>query len=220
MPIEAFLLGLSSGTYCAASCAPVALPFFFSRGREARPFLGNARLLGLFLVGRFLAYVAVGLALGFIGAYAARFVDPGFSLILGRIAYAASGALMIAAGLVEGFPRLRICAVMGRGWRPGIGAFAFGALTGASICPPFFAAASRVFACSVRGGGFGAALPGSLSGAAYFAFFFLGTSVWLLPLLGVPFLTGRKALLGFIARSTMTMLGAYFLLVVGLFGST
>ena len=89
-----------------------------------------------------------------------------------------------------------------------MGAFLFGVLTGASICPPFFAAATRVASGS-----------SALAGALYFLFFFFfGTSVWLIPLLGVPALTRRSELLRFTARSTMIMLGVYFLLVVGLLG--
>ncbi len=216
MPFEALLLGLSSGTYCAVACAPVALPFLFSRGPTEKPLRANAALLTLFLAGRLLAYVTVGALLGAAGAYAARYVDPSLARILSRIAYGLAGALMIAAGLIEGFPKARPCKAAARAWRPGVGAFFFGVLTGASICPPFFAAASRVFSGAVPG------TPGSgtLAGAVYFAFFFIGTSLWLVPLFGLPLVIRKTGVLAFMARCVMTMLGAYFLLVVGLLGAT
>ncbi len=206
--MEAFLLGLSSGSYCAVACAPVALPFLFAREPVAMPYSHHAALLALFLLGRLLAYLAVGAALGSIGAYAAKYVEPGFSRALARAAYALTGAFMVAWGLTEGFPTARACMTARRVWKPGMSAFVFGALTGASICPPFFAAAARVFSGS-----------SALAGALYFLFFFLGTSLWLLPLLGVPALARRSSLLRFIARSTMIMLGVYFLLVIGLLGA-
>jgi sulfite exporter TauE/SafE len=218
MPWEAFFLGLSSGTYCAVACAPVALPFLSSRERAAKPYGTNALLIGLFLAGRLVGYIGVGAALGAVGAYALSYVDPAFSRTMSRIAYALSGALMIVAGLAEGFPRARACEAARRIWRPKMGAFLFGLFTGASICPPFFAAAARVFAGSDASGASGT--WAALSGAAYFAFFFVGASVWLLPLLALPAVLRRSDVLRFIARSAMTMIGVYFLLVIGLLGAT
>jgi sulfite exporter TauE/SafE len=206
-------LGLSSGTYCATACAPVALPFLSSRPEGKRPFTGNALLVALFLGGRLVGYIAVGAALGVIGAYALSYVDPAFSRTMSRIAFAAAGALMIAAGLAESLLKARVCGVLRKVWRPRMGAFIFGLLTGASVCPPFFAAAARVFASPAAGG-----FPAALSGAGYFLFFFLGTSVWIVPLLALPAILGKSQIPRFIARSAMVMIGVYFLLVVGLLG--
>ncbi len=211
---EAFLLGLSSGTYCATACAPVALPFLSSRPDSDRPYGRNAALVALFLCGRLAGYIAVGAALGAVGAYALSYADPAFTRVLSRAATAAAGALMIAGGLAESALKARVCAFLRRLWRPRMGALAFGLLTGASICPPFVAAAARVFAADPAGG------PGAaVGGAGYFLFFFLGTSVWFVPLLGLPALLGKSPAPRFIARSAMVMIGAYFLLVIGLLGA-
>lgn len=211
---EAFILGLSSGTYCAVACAPVALPFLSSRPEGGKPFTRNALLLALFLCGRLIGYIAVGAALGVVGAYALSYVDPAFSRTLSRMAFAASGALMIAAALAESLLKARICGLFRKVWRPGMGAFVFGLLTGASVCPPFFTAAARVFASPAAEG-----LPAALSGAGYFLFFFLGTSVWVIPLLALPAVLGTSRVPRFIARAAMVMIGVYFLLVVGLLGA-
>jgi sulfite exporter TauE/SafE len=211
---EAFILGLSSGTYCATACAPVALPFLSSRPEANKPFARNAFLVALFLGGRLAGYIAVGAALGAIGAYALSYVDPAFSRAVSRMAFSAAGALMIASGLAESLLTGRMCALLRKVWKPGMGAFVFGLLTGASVCPPFFAAAARVFAAPTAGG-----LAAAFSGAAYFLFFFLGTSVWILPLLALPALLGKSQVYRFIARSAMVMIGVYFLLVVGLLGA-
>ena len=47
---EAFLLGISTGTYCALYCAPVILPFLFSE--EARDGRKNGLHIALFMLGR------------------------------------------------------------------------------------------------------------------------------------------------------------------------
>jgi sulfite exporter TauE/SafE len=211
---EAFILGLSSGTYCATACAPVALPFLSSRPEAPKPYARNALLVALFLGGRLVGYIAVGAALGLIGAYALSYVDPAFSRTLSRIAFVAAGALMIAAGLAESLLKARVCVLLRKVWRPGMGAFVFGLLTGASVCPPFFTAAARVFAGPAAGG-----LPAAIYGAGYFLFFFLGTSVWIVPLLALPAVLGKSPIPRFIARSSMVMIGVYFLLVVGLLGA-
>jgi sulfite exporter TauE/SafE len=207
---EAFLLGLSSGTYCAAACAPVALPFLSSRPDATAPYRRNAGLIALFLLGRLIGYIAIGAVLGAIGAYALSYVDPGLARGISRAANAVAGALMIAAGLAEGRFAFKACLVARRVWKPAPGAFAFGLLTGLSVCPPFFAAASRVFAA-----GAGAS---ALSGAGYFFFFFTGTSVWLLPFFALPALVRHSDTARFLARSVMTMVGAYLFLIVGLLG--
>jgi hypothetical protein len=51
---EGLLLGLSTGSFCAISCAPVAIPFIFSEKIDG--WRQNARLVGLMLLGRLAAY--------------------------------------------------------------------------------------------------------------------------------------------------------------------
>jgi hypothetical protein len=50
---EGLLLGLSTGSFCAISCAPVAIPFIFSEKIDG--WRQNARLVGLMLLGRLAA---------------------------------------------------------------------------------------------------------------------------------------------------------------------
>jgi nitric oxide reductase large subunit len=52
---------------------------------------------------------------------------------------------------------------------------------------------------------------------AYFAMFFLGTSVYFLPLLGVHLFKDRLETVRMVARLALVLLGAYFLLFQGLF---
>ena len=49
LPLRGFFLGLSSGTVCLFSCAPVLVPYLLGEGRRTG---GNFLSLGLYLAGR------------------------------------------------------------------------------------------------------------------------------------------------------------------------
>jgi Uncharacterized conserved protein len=201
--VDALILGLSSGASCLASCAPfivpvVALESGSGRGRR----LG---LVGLFLSGRLVAYIAVGAAAGALGALAAGFLDPAIDRALLRIGWALGGALLLAGSLAQ-FENHAICKRIASAAKPGPSAFALGLAAGLNICPPFIAAAGR------------AAALGALGGAAYFALFFVGTSAWALLFALVPATKKKTAEIKAISRIAMLLLGAYFLVILGLFG--
>lgn len=204
MIAEALILGLSTGTYCLMTCAPLALPLFVAEGGEFR---GNAIRVLLFMGGRLLAYVAVGFALGSLGAYAAGFAPPATQHALLRLSNAGVGLVLLWAAIAKSSFKAGACAAAKALYNPSASAFAGGVATGLSLCPPFFAAAAKVF-----GGG------GGLEGAAFFSLFFLGTSVWFLPLLGASFVSRRLPALKTVATTSMFLLGAYYLLVGAIFG--
>jgi hypothetical protein len=54
------------------------------------------------------------------------------------------------------------------------------------------------------------------SGFFYFIFFYIGTLPFFLPLLGIPFITKRIAVVKQIARITQMLTGIYFVVFVGL----
>src|SRR5512135_2542899 len=74
---EAILLGLASGPACLASCGPVLLPWLAA---ENAPLARTAQLLGLYLGGRFAAYMVFGLVAGLAGTLAPP--DPGAKALL------------------------------------------------------------------------------------------------------------------------------------------
>ncbi len=201
---EGLLLGLSTGSFCAISCAPVAVPFLFSE--NIKGWRQNAGLVGLMLLGRLAAYIGVGFLVGALGGYAVRYLDPEIQRRLLAVSNTLIGALMIAAGLMHNFPGLKFCRTFRSLYRPGLGSFLYGLFTGLNICPPFFMAASRVFG---KGDGW--------SGMLYFAMFFVGTSVYFLPLLGVHLFKDRQQTLRLVARLALILLGVYFFLVQGIF---
>ena len=201
---EGLLLGLSTGSFCAISCAPAAIPFIFSEKIDG--WKENAGLVGMMLLGRLVAYVGVGFLIGALGGYAVRYLDPEIQRRLLAVSNTLIGALMIASGLMYNFPSLKLCRKFRSIYRPGGGSFLYGLFTGLSICPPFFMAASRVFG---KGDG--------LSGMLYFAMFFCGTSVYFLPLLGVHLFKERLPTVRMVARLALILLGAYFFLFQGIF---
>ncbi|HAP42599.1 MAG: hypothetical protein A2087_14670 [Spirochaetes bacterium GWD1_61_31] len=224
MNFEGFLLGLSTGSYCVMTCLPLALPSILAEPAGHR---ANAARVGLFMLGRLLAYLAVGLLLGGLGTYAAGFLDPLHARRLQIASWLLSGAVLSLGGLLYHFPRLKLCQLTARWWRPGRGLFLLGLAAGLSICPPFVAAAARLFgaglvAPSLAGGADGAATAGGpLAGVWYFFSFYLGTSVWLIPLfaggwLASPRLANLRSGLKPVARGAMLLLGVYFLFFEGL----
>ncbi len=149
---------------------------------------------------------AVGFLVGAMGGYAVRYLDPEIQRRLLAVSNILIGALMMAAGLMHNVPGLKICRRFRSFYRPGLGSFLYGLFSGLNICPPFFMAASRVFG---RADGW--------AGMLYFAAFFLGTSVYFLPLLGVHLFRDRLQTVRLVARLTLILLGAYFLLFQGIF---
>jgi hypothetical protein len=204
MPLEAILLGLGTGSYCVMTCAPLVLPFLFAdSGAPGR----NAALVGLFMGGRLAGYLAVGAVLGFSGYVVKKYVDPGLENILSLIAFGIAGAVLLLQGLGYTGKFKRACSFFGsRAAKRN--AFLLGAVSGLSLCPPFLAAAARVLSQAARG-----SLPGTLSGMAYFLLFFLGTSVFFLPLFGIPLLTRWKDALASVARICLLLMGGYFLAI-------
>lgn len=78
------------------------------------------------------------------------------------------------------------------------GAAALGFLTGLSLCPPFVAAGVR------------AAELGSVAGAlVFFAVFFVGTSVWFVPFVGLGCVARNEAVTT-VARMAMVLIALYY----------
>lgn len=205
MNADGFLLGLSTGVFCISSCAPLIFPFLFSvKQKNAK---GNAAMVSLFLAGRLLGYLAAGFILGSLGSFAAGFLDPGVSRTFTRISYPVAGLFMIAAALLLNFPEHKFCKAYSKVYSSGRNSLILGLVTGFSLCPPFFAAAARVFG-----------QQSSLQGMFYFFLFFLGTSVYFLPLFGIHFLKKHLDKVRMFSRVAMLLIGIYYLVFLGIIG--
>ena len=195
-------MGFGSGPVCVASCGPVLLPWL---GAEPRDLGATAQLLGIFLSGRLVGYLAFAVV-----AWAAGLtlpVDPHTrTLIFGLANFGLAALLGLSAYLPrrrcsrapdESHPRLYQIGAAHRYQPPA--ALTLGFLTGLNLCPPFVAAGVRAAATH--------SLPGALT---FFALFFAGTSVWFLPSLAVSPLR-RFTAVPVVARMTMTALAIYYL---------
>jgi sulfite exporter TauE/SafE len=158
------------------------------------------------LLGRLAAYVSVGFIIGALGGYAVNYLDPALQRKLLSVSNTLIGALMIAAGLMYNFPHLKLCRKFKAFYRPEWSSLLYGLFTGFSVCPPFFMAAARVFG---KGDG--------IHGMIYFFMFFLGTSVYFAPLLGVHLFKRHLDTVRMVARLTLILLGIYFFLAQGIF---
>jgi len=194
---EALALGFASGSACLASCGVLLLPWLTGMRRT---WLGTGALLAVFLGGRLAGYLGFGLAVGLVGRLA-DLKGPSGLLLGGLSSLAVAGLLGLQAwrGLSS---RNQACAAAGGGAlerRYGLAGLALlGLLTGLNLCGPFVAAALRA-----------AQAGGPVRAMAFFAVFFLGTSVWMLPLV----LAGtwrRWPPLAQVARLVLALLACYY----------
>jgi sulfite exporter TauE/SafE len=201
--VKGFLLGLTAGTLCLTHCASVLLPVLaVSRDGTLRTSLLR---LAEFSAGRALAYLAVGFLLGWAGPLAApQDIRP----LLGLL-YVPLGALMLLHLLRESDAPSWACRLL-QGRRRWVRTpLALGALTGAVPCAPFGLAMVAVLE-----GAEGSAGERALRGLVLFGAFFLGTTLFLLPLASAG-LASRFSPVRRLARSA-ALLAALFFMVSGL----
>lgn len=194
---EGFLLGLSTGFYCLASCLPLLAPYLLAEGRAAWKF--NFYIFLQFLGGRFAAYMLFALLASLAGK-AGRYALPAWVVPLSM---SACGLFMVFLA----FSRLRGHAapcLLKKDLSPFFRRLplALGFVTGINVCPPFMAGFLRLLEM--------ADIP---NGFAYFGGFFSATSLFISPvLLGTPWLGQRASEIG---RLTLLLAGLWYL-VLGL----
>lgn len=196
--LQGFLLGLASGTTCLATCAPVLIPLLLGEGKQTRQ---NWALLGQFLGGRLVGYLLFALFAWASGQLVLAAAGGARSPLFG-----AAYVLLAAALLVYGLGKWpTVCAGSLTGLRarlarwPALLPLGLGLLTGLNLCPPFLLA--------FTGAADGRSLLNSL---AFFALFFVGTSLYFLPL---PFvgLLRRFDVLRTVGRLAAVVVAVYYL---------
>jgi len=168
---EGIVLGLSTGAICLAYCGPVLVPYLLGQNKSIHT---NFIYISLFLAGRLLAYLGIGIIAGIAGTF---FLQPSeFNVKLIGFSY-----LILSVMLVfYGFNRFKEICLGGKQAKlpttyfkkmpfilPIIGGF----LTGLNICPPMILAVTR--AASTHNIG---------SSVLFFTMFFIGTSLYFIPL--------------------------------------
>lgn len=205
---EGFAVGLAGGAACLATCAPVLLPFI-AAGEGPR--WRSVVALGQFLLGRLAGYLVFGVLAWIAGL--TLLSSPRWRGWLVGSAYLGVAILMVSYGFSQ--PRA-VCAATparemlarARDRWPSLLPVMLGLLTGLNLCPPFVLAVTR----AADAGG----LLGSLT---FFSAFFVGTSVYLvpLPLLGM---LRRPEAVRTVARLAAGVVGVYcaYLGLVALIG--
>lgn len=188
---EGFLLGLSTGFYCLASCLPLLAPYLLAEGKAAWKF--NFSIFLQFLGGRFAAYMLFAV-LGSLAGKAGRYVLPHWAV---PASMAACGLLMLYLAVSR--VRAKAPCLLKTDLNPLFKRLplALGFATGINVCPPFAAGLIRLLE-----------LADILKGAAYFGGFFAATSLFISPvLLGTPWISSRANEIG---RLTLLLAGLWY----------
>jgi sulfite exporter TauE/SafE len=196
--VHGFLLGLSNGTVCLATCAPLIVPYFMGEGTRV---MTDFLVLALFLVGRLVGYLVFALLAGSIGVL--THPEASSLAFVFALAEILLGILMVYYGIVR--PRV-LCAgsVAGRLLRsttsmwPPLFPIVAGLLTGVSLCPPFLLAITEAMSTH--------SLTGSVT---FFLTFFIGTSIFFVPLPFIGWLRKFSAV-QIVGRMTAVIVGAMY----------
>ncbi len=196
--IEGLMLGLSAGINCLGTCFIFFMPYLLVEGKQKA--FENLNKIFLFMAGRLIAYIAFALIMGFLGAAYRNIFTAGFSYIC---LISASVLMLIyslshirdsgfCAFLIKRFSLLRI-------------PFLLGLFTGLNPCPPFLVGMARLLT-----------LNNILGGVVLFIAFFLGTSVYMIPLVFVSYFnkSARIKQIGLM----VALLSGFWFLAVGITG--
>jgi len=196
---EALVLGLASGPACMASCGPVVVPSLLAERAGLRL---NTRYLSTFLGARFLGYLLFSAVAWELGALIS--LPPAPRMLLIGVIHVLLACVLLWYAYSAGHTCTQSCSgseLVSIGVtrkRSVSGAAALGFLTGLSLCPPFVAAGVR------------AAELGSVAAAlVFFAVFFVGTSAWFVPFVGLGCVARNEAVTT-VARMAMVLIGLYY----------
>ena len=195
---EGFLLGLSTGAYCLASCLPVLAPYLLAGGGSWKGGLGA---FIEFLGGRFAAYMLFAAAAALLGRLSGPYLPRG-AVSAGMVLM----SLLMFYSSILGSEKQRPACLAGpsAAWTEKRIPLILGFLTGINICPPFAAGLLRLIG-----------LGDILKSLVFFCGFFFATSIFMLPALApAPFSGPRLRRIG---RMTL-FLAALWYLFLGLGG--
>jgi len=167
--LNGLLLGLATGIFCLSYCAPIYLPQLMAQKNKYQGW----SVFFKFNLGRLIAYAIFGAVFAWLGAqFHVQFLQN-----FARWIIIILSILLILYGLGLTLPKLRWCAWTKKIQLPFISGF----LLGINICPPFLLALTYNFQ-----------LGGILNGIAFFIMFFLGTTVYLIPITFLGYFSNIK----------------------------
>jgi len=189
--ISPLLLGLSTGDYCFVYCIPFIAPVMVSDEHWTRE---NFRMLAKFILGRLAGYLVFGALSGYLGS---KLSGVNWEMVT-MIAMAILSVILIVHALgLWGAKRSHACAAMKR-FNPDL-PFFMGVLMGVNACPPFLLSLTYVLT-----------LQSTLKGIIYFFMFFIGTTVYFVPLFFLGYLN-RVREFQLVGRVSSVIVGFLFL---------
>jgi sulfite exporter TauE/SafE len=186
---EGFALGISTGFACLATCGPIYSAYLMQQNRTPWRYVTAVLEMSL---GRFVTYLLIGAIAGLIGTQVSE---------LQRDYFTVAAYLLFSTFLMISVFRNSKCesgCKVSKWNRFAEWPFLLGLVTGINVCPSFLLAFSRSFV-----------LSGPVSGMMFFAAFFVGTNLFLLPLSFVG-MFGRKKLFRSIARVAAILVAIWF----------
>ena len=169
--LEGITLGLSAGIYCVGSCLVFFVPYLLVEG--AQKIFENLRKIFLFMLGRFIAYIAFAVIMSLIGSAYRNIFTVRFS----HICLIVASSLMLVYSLAHNFRDSGFCAPLIRRFSLMRMPFFLGLFTGLNPCPPFLVGLAVLWTINDITGGI-----------ILFSAFFAGTSVYMIPLAFVSYL--------------------------------
>jgi sulfite exporter TauE/SafE len=169
--LEGLALGLSTGAYCLGMCFVFFMPYLCVEGQKN--IFENSKKIGLFLLGRLIAYVGFAFVMGFLGVSQHNI----FNARLTNLSLVVVSLLMLFYALTHHFSDSGFCkSLLSRSNLARL-PFFLGLFSGLNPCLPFLVGLTRLWT-----------LNSILGGVVLFVAFFIGTSVYMIPLIFVSFL--------------------------------
>ncbi len=191
MIAQALSLGFSAGLYCMVRCVPTLAPLMLlSPQKGLKAGLG---MVGVFLGGRLVTYSLMGVLAGLAGSYGSSL--PYMDVIL-AVSQIVLGGLLI----IQAFYSCARKHCSGRRMLFGTKKTVFmaGVLSSATLCPPILLA----FSVAMENGNI-------WQGFSFFVFFFLATSIYVLPISLAAFKLNNRLVM-YISRGVCAFTGFYF----------
>jgi sulfite exporter TauE/SafE len=187
---EGFTLGISTGLACLATCGPIYSAYLMQLNRTAWRYVTAVLEMSL---GRFIMYILIGAVAGLLGTQVEDIQRDYFTVI---------SYLLFSMFLLISVFRTKKCDSGCKA--PRWNKFAdwpvlLGFVTGINVCPSFLLAFSRSFS-----------LSGPIAGMMFFAAFFIGTSLFLIPISFIG-MFGKKELFRNIARIAAVLVSIWFI---------
>lgn len=156
-------LGAATGVSCLSSCGPIYTPYLMQRGVDVKK---SFMLLIELSIGRFIAYILFGVAVGLVGSTFKVFNKPMFM----AVSYVLFSVILILSAFRTHRQNHGTCT--SSKWETlSYSPLLLGIVTGINFCPSFLSATNYAIS-----------LGGVFAAVFLFIAFFFGTNIWLVPM--------------------------------------